>query len=98
MRRSGVHPGGWGSGLGDEVRASALRSSPRIDLAVCVFVGTGPWQTANMESDIYMFSVDQAKSAAMDPTSLEKLGLWETAHLERWVIDNSAVLGGDVKI
>ena len=45
-----------------------------------------------------MFSVDQATSAAMDPTSLEKLGLWETTHLERWVVDNPSVLGGDVKV
>ncbi|PZU02178.1 MAG: DNA-binding protein [Gordonia sp. (in: high G+C Gram-positive bacteria)] len=51
-----------------------------------------------MESDIYMFSVDQANSAVMDATSLEQLGLWETTHLERWVIDNPTVLGGDVKI
>ena len=53
-----------------------------------------------MQSDILMFTVSGSdqRCDSMPSSRLAKLGILETTHLEKWIVDHPEVLGDGVKI
>ncbi|WP_237081320.1 DNA-binding protein [Mycobacteroides abscessus] len=53
-----------------------------------------------MSSEMLVFAVaeDRMSCDPMPSTQLSKLGVLETAHLERWVVDHPEVLGDNIRI
>lgn len=51
-----------------------------------------------MQSSTQMFAVDGQSSVPARRSSLQAEGLWETTHLERWVVDHPEILGENVLI
>jgi hypothetical protein len=53
-----------------------------------------------MPSEMLVFAVaeDRMSCAPMPATQLAALGIFETAHLEKWVVDHPEVLGDNVRI
>jgi hypothetical protein len=53
-----------------------------------------------MRSEVLVFAVaeDRMTCAPMPATHLATLGIFETSHLERWVVEHPEVLGDNVRI
>ena len=53
-----------------------------------------------MPSEMLVFAVaeDRLSCAPMPATQLATLGIFETSHLERWVVEHPEVLGDNVRI